>query len=95
MVWDKGSYEPEDGIAPEEQLTRGKIDVSLEGEKLRGGFTLVRTGTRPADAGEGKRWLLVKHRDQYADPTWDIERPEFDRSVLTGRTLKDIKEGGP
>jgi bifunctional non-homologous end joining protein LigD len=92
MVWDKGDYEPEDGIPPEEQLARGKIDVILHGEKLRGGFTLLRTGGGSDDPGEGKRWLLVKHRDQYADPSWNIESPELDYSVLTGRTLKEIEE---
>src|SRR5919106_491906 len=77
MVWDKGTYEPEDGLPPEEQLARGKIDVVLHGEKLRGGFTLVRPRWRSADRGEGERWLLVKHRDQYADPLWDIESSEL------------------
>jgi len=95
MVWDRGDYEPKDGVPPEEQLARGKIDVVLHGEKLRGGFTLIRTGRSPADPGEGKRWLLVKHRDEYADPSWDIERPELDYSVLTGRTLQEIEEGAP
>jgi DNA ligase D-like protein (predicted 3'-phosphoesterase) len=95
MVWDRGDYEPEDGIPPEEQLARGKIDVILEGEKLRGGFTLVRTRSRASDADEGKRWLFVKHRDEHADPSWDIESLELDYSVLTGRTLKEIEEGAP
>jgi bifunctional non-homologous end joining protein LigD len=95
MVWDRGEYDPEGDVPPEEQLARGKIDVVLQGEKLRGGFTLVRTGRGLADPGEGKRWLLVKHRDEYADRSWDIERPELDYSVLTGRTLKEIEAGAP
>jgi len=41
----------------------------------------------------GKRWLLVKHRD--ADPSWNIESPELDRSVLTSRTLQEIAAGAP
>ena len=91
MVWDRGQYEPKDGVAPEEQLARGKIDVILHGKKLRGGFTLVRTRQRSADPDQGRRWLLVKHRDQYADPSWNIESPELNRSVLTGRTMKEIE----
>jgi bifunctional non-homologous end joining protein LigD len=46
-------------------------------------------------ADEGKRWLLVKHRDEHADPSWNIESPELDRSVLTGRTLQEIAAGAP
>jgi DNA polymerase Ligase (LigD) len=95
MVWDRGEYEPEGGVPPEEQLARGKIDVVLHGEKLRGGFTLVRPRWRSADRGVGERWLLVKHRDQYADPLWDIERPELNYSVLTGRRLQEIETGAP
>jgi len=87
MVWDKGTYESEADIPPEKQLARGKVDVVLQGEKLRGGFTMIQTGS------ERKRWLLVKHRDEYADPAWDIESPELDRSVITGRTLKEIEMG--
>jgi bifunctional non-homologous end joining protein LigD len=95
MVWDKGTYEPEADIPPDKQLDQGKIDVVLHGQKLRGGFTLVQTGKRSAGPSERKRWLLVKHRDEYADPSWEIDSPELDRSVLTGRTLKEIEEGFP
>jgi hypothetical protein len=39
--------------------------------------------------------LLIKGRDEYADPSWDIDRPRFDYSVLTGRGLKEIKRANP
>jgi bifunctional non-homologous end joining protein LigD len=94
MVWDGGEYEPKDGVAPEEQLARGKIDVILQGKKLRGGFTLVRTRGRPTDPDEGRRWLLVKHRDADAAPSWNIESPELGYSVLTGRKLQEIEAAG-
>jgi bifunctional non-homologous end joining protein LigD len=93
MVWDKGTYEPEDDNRPDKQLARGKIDVVLDGSKLRGGFTLIHTGTRSAGRGERNQWLLIKQRDEYVDTSWNIENPKFDRSVLTGRTLKEIQEG--
>ncbi len=95
MVWDKGTYQPEDGIPQDEQLARGKINVVLHGKKLRGGFALVQTGKRAVGPSQGKRWLLIKHRDEHVDASWDIESPKFDRSVLTGRTLEEIKEGRP
>ena len=95
MVWDKGLYEPEDSIPPDEQLARGKITVVLHGKKLSGGLTLVQTGKRSALPSQGKRWLLIKHRDEHVDASWDIESPECDRSVLTGHTLQEIEEGRP
>jgi len=95
MVWDLGTYESQDDISLEEQLARGKIDIVIEGEKLRGGFTLIEAGERLAYASKSERWLLIKQRDKYADSSWNIESPRFDRSVLTGRTLKEIETGRP
>jgi bifunctional non-homologous end joining protein LigD len=95
MVWDLGTYESQDDISSEEQLARGKIDIVIQGEKLRGGFTLIETRERLAYASKSERWLLIKQRDKYADLSWNIESPRFDRSVLTGRTLKEIETGRP
>src|SRR5882762_6486806 len=39
MVWDRGKYQPEKKVPVDQQLSAGKIDVVLQGEKLRGGFT--------------------------------------------------------
>jgi DNA ligase D-like protein (predicted 3'-phosphoesterase) len=50
------------------------------GEKLRGGWSLRRI--------EGRRWLLVKRRDDEADgPDPVAERPE---SVVSGRTIEEL-----
>src|SRR5215813_112451 len=68
MVWDKGAYKSEDDIPPAEQLARGKIEMTLHGKKLRGGFTLVRLGKPSTDRSQRERWLLIKRRDEYADP---------------------------
>jgi bifunctional non-homologous end joining protein LigD len=92
MVWDRGKYQPEKKVPVDQELSQGKIDVVLHGEKLRGGFTLIHRGQGSAEPGRRNWWLLVKHRDEYADASWDIESPELDRSVLTGRTLKEIEE---
>jgi bifunctional non-homologous end joining protein LigD len=95
MVWDLGKYEPQDNQAPEEQLARGKIDIVLVGEKLRGGFTLVQIEKRSTSPIRRDHWLLMKRRDEHAHPSWDVENPRFDYSVLTGRSLKEIKDGKP
>jgi bifunctional non-homologous end joining protein LigD len=93
MVWDTGTYEPQANDPPAEQLARGKIEVVLQGEKLRGGFTLVKTGK--ANTSQKERWLLIKRRDEHADPSWNIENPRFNRSVLTGRSMKEIEDHKP
>jgi bifunctional non-homologous end joining protein LigD len=92
LGWDRGAYEPQHGLPPDKQLAGGKIDVVLQGKKLRGGFTLVRPGTDPIDRDQQERWLLIKQRDEHADPSWNVESSRLARSVLTGRSLKEIEQ---
>ena len=93
MVWDKGWYDPAGDVPVDRQLARGKIDVVLHGRKLREGFTIIRTTNRSSGRSQTRNWLLVKHRDEYADSSWNIEAPTLNRSVLTGRTLEEIARG--
>jgi bifunctional non-homologous end joining protein LigD len=95
MVWDLGTYQPLEDRPPEKQLARGTIDIVLLGEKLRGAFTLVQIEERSMSSSRRDHWLLIKHRDEHADPSWNIESRWLDRSVLTGRSLKEIKDGKP
>ncbi|MEA2909241.1 MAG: hypothetical protein QOJ15_1322 [Bradyrhizobium sp.] len=92
LGWDRGGYESQHGLPPDKQLASGKIDIVLQGKKLRGGFTLVRPGTDSIDRGQQERWLLIKQRDEHADPSWNVESPRLARSVLTGRSLKEIEQ---
>ncbi len=93
MVWDNGTWEPEGDVAPARQFENGEIKFVLEGRKLKGSFVLVNTGSHSADPRRANQWLLIKHRDEYADPKWNLD--ELDWSVLTGRTLQEIAENKP
>jgi DNA ligase D-like protein (predicted 3'-phosphoesterase) len=86
IVWDRGTYEQGGRVAWPEALARGHAVFVLHGEKLRGGFALQRTRS-----GAKAQWLLIKRRDEYAQPDSDIvtERPD---SVISGRTLADTLE---
>ena len=95
MVWDLGKYESPEDLPREEQLASGKIHVVLQGEKLRGAFTLIKLERQSKNSSRRDYWLLIKSRDEYADPSWDIETPRFNYSVLTGRTLEEIRDGKP
>src|SRR5262245_33902047 len=53
IVWDRGIYRCADGRLPSQGLASGKLDLALEGHKLRGRFALVRT-----KRGEGRDWLF-------------------------------------
>jgi bifunctional non-homologous end joining protein LigD len=85
IVWDRGTYKLAEGTDPATEIRRGKIKFILRGRKLKGMFTLVRM--RPRD-GSNNAWLLIKDKDEGADPRWDASR--HDESVKTGRTLNDL-----
>ncbi len=89
IIWDQGTYAPEGTMSTRDQLGRGELKFQLHGEKLRGSFVLVRL-RKPGTKNE---WLLIKHRDSFADNKWDAEHHA--ESVVTGRTLQDIAEGRP
>jgi hypothetical protein len=58
-------------------------------------LALIRIAKHPVDSAQKQHWLLIKERDQNADPAWSIDSPAFDRSVLTRPTLSDIARGRP
>jgi bifunctional non-homologous end joining protein LigD len=75
IVWDTGIYTTESDLS--EQFNKGKIGVTLKGQKLKGRFYLVRTSTE-------NQWLLFKKSDQFdSKEDLTISKPE---SVLTGRS---------
>ncbi len=82
MVWDYGTYKPEETDDVSLALRKGELKFSLNGKKLKGSWVLVRTRDR--------QWLLIKHRDYY---TTDEEVTEVaPASILTRRTLAEIAE---
>ena len=86
MVWDRGTFQLEGKGDALQQLQRGEIKFSLNGEKLHGSFVIVKL----KNSQKGNEWLMIKHKDAAVDPNWNIE--EHDGSVLTGRVLQEIKE---
>ncbi|MFM0625388.1 DNA ligase D [Paraburkholderia xenovorans] len=84
IVWDRGTWEPVGGAAEAARsYAAGKLKFRLHGEKLQGGWTLVRSHMR--GSGDKEQWLLIKERDDEArdESDYDIlkERPG---SVLSG-----------
>jgi bifunctional non-homologous end joining protein LigD len=89
MVWDRGTFHLEGNPDALKQLEKGEIKFSLNGEKLRGSFVLVKL----KQSEKGNEWLMIKHKDAAEDSSWNID--EHDGSALTGRTLEEIKEELP
>jgi bifunctional non-homologous end joining protein LigD len=89
MVWDRGTFHLEGNPDALKQLEKGEIKFSLNGEKLKGSFVLVRL----KQSEKGNEWLMIKHKDAAEDSSWNID--EHDGSALTGRTIEEIKEELP
>ena len=73
-IWDDGTFET--GRDPEGALAAGKLVFTLFGLKLRGEFALVKV------RGQGNNWLLIKAKDDFADPKWKL------KTVLKPRSKK-------
>ncbi len=82
MVWDYGTYKPEETNNVSEALRKGELKFSLNGKKLKGSWVLVRTRDR--------QWLLLKHRDYYTTEEDVTELAPV--SILTRRSLAEIAE---
>jgi bifunctional non-homologous end joining protein LigD len=78
LIWDRGTYELE-------QMGEDRILVVLRGEKLEGGFTLMRMKGK----GPPNQWLLVKRKDGREKPGWQLI-PE-----LTQERLASLAEREP
>ncbi|MGI9529232.1 MAG: non-homologous end-joining DNA ligase, partial [Acidimicrobiia bacterium] len=83
VVWDRGALSWDED--PAEGLAKGKLLFSLHGYKLVGQWTLVQMKKNP------KEWLLIKHTDAWSRQ--DEDRGISEVSVLTGRTVEDLRAG--
>ena len=87
IVWDRGTWIPMDDA--DADYRKGTLKFRLSGEKLGGGWMLVRL--KPKEGERGDNWLLIKERDPFARPGSGAaiveERPE---SVLSGRLVEDL-----
>ena len=91
QLWDRGYWMPEGGDAAA-AIRNGELKFVVEGERLHGGWLLVRIkNRRPGD--KKNNWLLIKHRDEFARDNDGGALLAEDRSVASGRTMADIAAG--
>ncbi len=86
IVWDRGSYHTVDGRSPAESTEIGKLDLYMDGHKLRGRFALVRTRSE-----SGKQWLLIRKGEPPEDEVELIEAQPG--SVFSGLAVHEVGEG--
>jgi DNA ligase D-like protein (predicted 3'-phosphoesterase) len=91
MVWDTGYFrsikkKDDQKLSPEESYAEGRLEVFLDGEKIKGGFALVKTRMQ----GGKQQWLLIKMKGDHADARRNPVSTQ-PNSVKTWRTLKQIE----
>ncbi len=92
QLWDRGFWRPEGSQSAKEMLRRGDLKFILAGQRLKGGWVLVRMRS-DQDHGKRHNWLLIKHRDSFVRSGNDDAVLKEDRSVASGRPMAEITAG--
>jgi len=98
-IWDSGTYEPLDEtskLSVEKELLKelkaGSLKFILHGKKLKGEFALVKMKN-----AENNAWLLIKHKDKFAEEKYDAEENVSPKSLVSKfleekKSLKNSKK---
>jgi bifunctional non-homologous end joining protein LigD len=81
MVWDKGTFSTE-SQSPLQDLTHGKLHLSLAGKKLHGEWYLVQLRG-------STQWLLIKGGEDLKP----VSHKADDTSALSGKSMKQLGAG--
>lgn len=92
IIWDNGHWEfIEPGDDPVAALASGKLTFRMFGKKMFGEWALVRIQGR-GKSDRGKEWLLLKHRDEFANEKVDVTEVA-PRSVVSNQLVEDVGGG--
>ncbi|WP_417322378.1 DNA ligase D [Erythrobacter aureus] len=86
MLWDRGTWAPIEGKSADD-LKDGHLHFTLQGERMKGEWLLVRL--KPRGKEKRENWLLRKLHDEHARPGDALVEREL-TSVLTGRSMAEI-----
>jgi bifunctional non-homologous end joining protein LigD len=90
MLWDRGFWQP-NGDA-KTLYANGDLKFVLAGEKMKGGWVLVRMKNDKYKRQQ-PNWLLIKHHDEFERPGDADGLLALDRSVASGRGMDEIAAG--
>ena len=94
QLWDNGLWLPQSSTPPQRALAEGHLKLVMNGERLKGGWALVRMKDKPTKSRKPHHnWLLIKEKDDYARPGEPDALAAAETSVKTGRTLEEIAAG--
>jgi len=89
IIWDEGTWEfIEPGDDPVAAVKSGKLTFRMYGKKMFGEWALVKIGGR-SKSDKGNEWLLLKHRDEFANGDVDVTKVA-PRSVVSNKLVEEI-----
>lgn len=92
QMWDVGEWTPQDADL-DAAFKKGVVKLELHGERLKGGWALIRLKSDRGKPSKRANWLLVKEMDAFAVDGEGDALAEIDASVTTGRSLAEIADG--
>jgi bifunctional non-homologous end joining protein LigD len=90
MLWDRGTWTPDPRKDPRKTLDEGHLHFTLDGERMRGEWLMIRL--KPRGREKNENWLLRKLDDAHAGGTDTLVETAL-TSVATGRTMEEIAAG--
>lgn len=90
MLWDRGTWVPHPGKDPRKTLEEGHLHFTLEGERMKGEWIMIRLKPRAGEKNEN--WLLRKIADAFSGASEALVEREL-TSIATGRTMEEIAAG--
>jgi bifunctional non-homologous end joining protein LigD len=88
IIWDNGTWEfIEPGDDPVKAVRAGKLTFRMFGKKMFGEWALVKIHGR--SGSKGNEWLLLKHRDEFANPDVDVTALA-PQSIVSNKTVEEI-----
>jgi bifunctional non-homologous end joining protein LigD len=92
MMWDRGIWTPDPRKDPRKTLEQGHLHFTLEGERMKGEWIMIRLKPRPGERRGVENWILRKVDDEYSGSSAGLT-DKFLTSIKTGRTMNEIAEG--
>jgi bifunctional non-homologous end joining protein LigD len=92
IIWDHGTWELiEPGDDPVKAVKSGKLTFRLRGKKMFGEWALVKIGGRAGSksSDKGNEWLLLKHRDEFANDEIDVTKVA-PQSVVSNKIVEEV-----
>jgi bifunctional non-homologous end joining protein LigD len=90
MLWDHGTWTPDPRKDPRKTIEEGHLHFTLQGERMKGEWIMIRLKPRPGEKNEN--WILRKVEDEHAGGGTPLTE-KYLTSIKTGRSMQEIAAG--